>query len=99
MFLLLAGIATVLAVQILKIPQLNTVEIGRGLEWTFLVLLPNFCMGEAMLEFYNNYQFLQICNMPEIKILCEFGISNGCCKGTLNTLNIYFSCYCQCKAH
>ena len=71
-----------MAVIILEIPGLNTESLGKGLEWVFLVLVPNYCLGQGLQDIYNNYQYLNICTRPEVKYLCEMtNITLGFCKG------------------
>ena len=77
----LAGVATVLAVDILMIPQLNTTAVGEGLQWGFLTVLPNFCLGQGVMQIYNNHQFLNICLSDEIQFACKLNFTNPCCKG------------------
>lgn len=80
MFNILAGDATVLAVGILGIPQLGLKELSNTLEWIFLVFLPNFCLGQGLMDYYSNWEFLDSCQ--EFKQLCSI-IPNPCC-GPIN---------------
>ena len=59
--LFFSGIAAVLAVFILKIPTLDTLEIGQALEWVFFLLFPNFCYGNGLQDVYVNYEYRQQC--------------------------------------
>ena len=71
-----------MAVIILEIPGLNTKSLGEGLEWVFLILIPNYCLGQGLQDIYNNYQYLNICTRAEVKYFCEMtNITLGCCKG------------------
>ena len=83
-----------LAVNILSIPQLGTMDLSRVLEWVFLVL-PNFCLGQGLNDFYTNYQVLQVCDTPQVKFVCSLHLKEHpfpCCKGTTHLLlvNILF---------
>ena len=74
---------TVLAVDILAIPKLGTLALSRSLEWVFLVLLPNFCLGQGLNDFFTNYQFLQVCDTPMVRQICDMHLPQPfpCCKG------------------
>jgi len=50
-----AGTVAVLAVLILKFPELGTESIGDALEWVFYVTLPNFCFSKALQDLYDNH--------------------------------------------
>ncbi len=77
-----SGIATTLAVDILKIPQLNTLALSKALEWAFLSFLPNFCLGQGLSVFYDNYEFLSICNNTVVQESCKYSSKpNPCCPG------------------
>lgn len=76
MFNILSGDATILAVGILGIPQLNLEDLSKALEWIFLTFLPNFCLGQGLMDYYSNYEFLQVCT-PYID-MCKF-YPNPCC--------------------
>ncbi|XP_074649372.1 phospholipid-transporting ATPase ABCA3-like isoform X2 [Tubulanus polymorphus] len=75
----LSGIGTTLAVDILSIPQLDTGDLSKVLEWIFFLLIPNFCLGRGLEDYYANYEFLDIC--LQYQELCKLGIPNPCCKG------------------
>jgi hypothetical protein len=77
-FIDFSGIATVLAVGILSIPQLGTQDLSHALEWLFMIILPNFCLGQGLVDFYSNFEFLHICK--PVLPFCPI-ISNPCCKG------------------
>ncbi|XP_071106304.1 phospholipid-transporting ATPase ABCA3-like [Haliotis cracherodii] len=77
MFNILSGVATVLTVGILAIPQLELEDTSRILEWIFMSVLPNFCLGQGLEDFYSNYEFLQICQ--RFKPLCKFAPTMFCC--------------------
>ena len=87
----LTGTVAVLAVYILQIPSLGTVDVGNGLEWFFYILLPNFCFNKALQDMYSNYQYGTICSGIDKVInrttFCGF-IANGnytnlCCDSEL----------------
>ncbi|XP_048758710.2 phospholipid-transporting ATPase ABCA3-like isoform X2 [Ostrea edulis] len=80
MFNILAGDATVLAVGILGIPQLGLKDLSNVLEWIFLVFLPNFCLGQGLMDYYSNWEFLDSCK--DFQQFCS-SIPNPCC-GPIN---------------
>jgi hypothetical protein len=47
-------------VQILKIEELDLVDVGEALEWIFLFLLPNFCFENSLQALYTNYETLEV---------------------------------------
>ncbi|CAM4989746.1 unnamed protein product, partial [Rotaria socialis] len=69
--------ATLLAVVILSIPQLDLVNVADILEWIFLILFPNFCLGQALNVMYQNYVLNGLCQ--PIVHLCD-KMPNPCCK-------------------
>jgi len=73
-----------LAIEILSIPQLGTQVISESLEWLFMSLIPNFCLGEGVSDFYSNYMYLNICKpyLPLCPLVCSsHQINISCCKG------------------
>ncbi|KAL3853226.1 hypothetical protein ACJMK2_016782 [Sinanodonta woodiana] len=58
---ILTGLVTLLAIFTLKIPQLGTESVGKALEWICAVLLPNFNLGQALMDMYTNYGYENIC--------------------------------------
>lgn len=59
-FNILSGTASFLSVTIMSIPALGLVDLSQTLDLVFLVL-PNYCLGRAFSNFYQNYHFLQFC--------------------------------------
>ncbi|CAH1776854.1 unnamed protein product [Owenia fusiformis] len=82
---ILSGTATVLAVIILKIPALESVDVANVLEWVFLILLPNYALGQSLIDFYANYDAKSIClnpdwNLDELCPLLPVNATNPCCR-------------------
>ncbi|CAF1219331.1 unnamed protein product [Rotaria sordida] len=69
--------ATLLAVVILSIPQLDLINVSNILEWIFLILFPNFCLGQGLNNMYQNYVLNGLC--APIVIFCN-SAPNPCCK-------------------
>ncbi|XP_059176012.1 phospholipid-transporting ATPase ABCA3-like [Physella acuta] len=74
-FNILTGVATLLVVAILSIPQIDLEDVSIVLEWIFLAVFPNFCLSQGMLQFYQNYQFRDLCQ----QIYANMGCSHGDC--------------------
>uniref|UniRef100_H3AU42 ATP binding cassette subfamily A member 3 n=1 Tax=Latimeria chalumnae TaxID=7897 RepID=H3AU42_LATCH len=71
-FNILSGTATFLAVTIMSIPELCLVDLAKTLDKVFLIL-PNYCLGQSISEFYQNYEFIQFCTSSfEAKFICKF---------------------------
>ncbi|ESO83918.1 hypothetical protein LOTGIDRAFT_229502 [Lottia gigantea] len=77
---ILSGVACVMVVAILEIPQLDLLDVSLTLEWIFLVIIPHFCLGQGLEDYYNNYEMLTQCKPLQTfcKIAPEF--PNPCCK-------------------
>ena len=77
-----SGLVFLLAVYTLSIPQLGTEDIGKGLEWIFMILLPNFDLGSALQDMYTNAGFQDTCESYNYEFVCARLPSNasfGCC--------------------
>lgn len=57
----LSGEVTVLVVDIMSIPQLNVYNAGRILKWIFIILFPNYNLGQGMQQLYLNYETELVC--------------------------------------
>lgn len=66
-----------MAVAILSIPQLDLLDVARILEWIFIAIFPNYCLGQGLSDIYKNSFLNDLCE-PLVP-LCGF-ISNPCCK-------------------
>ncbi|XP_053132329.1 phospholipid-transporting ATPase ABCA3 [Hemicordylus capensis] len=75
-FNIFSGTATFLAVTIMSVPALGMMDLARLLDKIFLIL-PNFCLGQSISEFYQNYEFIQFCTSSfEAVVICKvFNIS------------------------
>ena len=83
------GNATFLAVSIVSIPQLDLESLSTALEWIFLTFLPNFCLAEGLMDYYENYKILQVCT-PTIIDFCK-SFPNPCCRSKYYNLIVNFS--------
>ena len=78
----LTGQVFTMAVYILSIPDLGTEQISKVLEWIFLLTMPNFDLGSALMDMYSNSMFKDTCE--KVIPFCEFLPANltfGCCPG------------------
>ena len=73
---ILTSQVTMTPTQILSLPQLQLVDVSNILEWVFLVIFPNFCIGQSLIDLYENYQITNICK--NFTSLCPF-VPNPCC--------------------
>lgn len=80
-FTVLTGMATVITVTILRIPDLELEDVADLLDWIFL-LFPPYAMANAIKDVYRNYQVLTICTKDLISLACMFSFyPNPCCRG------------------
>ncbi|XP_077979982.1 phospholipid-transporting ATPase ABCA3-like isoform X2 [Glandiceps talaboti] len=59
-FNIVSGLVFFMAVQILLFPTLKLEYVAHGLTWPFL-LSPSFCLGQALADFYTNYEIITLC--------------------------------------
>ncbi|RNA25639.1 ATP-binding cassette sub-family A member 3-like [Brachionus plicatilis] len=64
-------------IQILTIPNLGTSQIAGHLEIVFMILFPNFAMGQAIIDLYDNYENLKLCQ--DASYGCRYE-PNPCCR-------------------
>ncbi|XP_076054127.1 phospholipid-transporting ATPase ABCA3-like [Oratosquilla oratoria] len=82
MFNIFSGMATILTVQILRIPELELEHVADNLYWVFLTL-PFFSLAYSFADMYANVRFGKICSKKFFDVLCRFS-STPCCKETKN---------------
>lgn len=66
---IITGLATLLIVYILSIPSIGLVNVAHALKWAFLVL-PNYNLGQAMIDLFNNYQFKTVFESEDPVAMC-----------------------------
>ncbi|XP_071520079.1 phospholipid-transporting ATPase ABCA3 [Panulirus ornatus] len=77
---IISGMATVITVTILRIPDLQLGHVADLLDWIFL-LFPSYAMATAITDVYSNYRSTKICRRTAITLICSLGIApNPCCK-------------------
>ena len=70
------------AVYILSLPDIGAEDIGKTLEWIFLILMPNFDLGTALMDMFTNAGYKEACD--KVIPFCIFLPANmtfGCCPG------------------
>jgi len=88
--------AAVLAIFVLKLPDLGTESIGDALEWVFYVTLPNFCFSKALQDMLLKHQYASICSQIgkfiDRATFCKMmlkqnqTLTNICCPGELQNV-------------
>ncbi|KAK3101854.1 hypothetical protein FSP39_006814 [Pinctada imbricata] len=68
---IITGLATLMAVFVLQIPDLGVPsEVGDSLDWIFMIFLPNYCLGQGLMNFYTNYEYNDLCITLKYKEIC-----------------------------
>jgi ATP-binding cassette subfamily A (ABC1) protein 3 len=73
---------------ILSIPQLDLLNIADVLEWIFIILFPNYNLGQGLNDIYQNAVLSDICE--QLVPYCILG-PNPCCKGKILLCSCFFS--------
>lgn len=73
------GQATLLAVVILSIPQLDLLSTADIVEWIFIILFPNYSLGQGINDLYGNSMYNQLC--ANLSTICP-DEPNLCCGNT-----------------
>nr|QST14977.1 ABCA3 protein [Diaphanosoma celebensis] len=84
MFNIFTGMATLITVVILQIPELELLDLAQVLDWIFMAL-PNYSLGMAFNNLYTNARAVEYCTRPIVVFACKTGLRpNPCCKETGN---------------
>ncbi|XP_076108921.1 phospholipid-transporting ATPase ABCA3-like isoform X1 [Mytilus galloprovincialis] len=78
---ILSGLATLMAVFVLKIPSLNTADAANALDWVFAMIFPTYCMGSGIMNVYTNYGYTEGCKETGFPLICRLVPENPCCPG------------------
>lgn len=90
--LFILGIACLLTVTILEIPDLGVDYVAKPLDIIFSILIPNYSLGRAVSNLYQNNIFNKLCNIFYVKVACAMGVGEKfdlikpCCKGNFSVL-------------
>ncbi|CAI9722811.1 ATP-binding cassette sub-family A member 3 [Octopus vulgaris] len=68
---IVSGLLSVLSVNIMSIPALHLTDVADILRWVFLVISPEFCLGQGLIDFYGNYQLHERCDKHPPMAGCE----------------------------
>jgi len=71
----ITGLATLLVVYILSIPSIGLLNVAKALKWAFLVL-PNYNLGQGMVDLFNNYQFMHAFENEDPVSMCKQFVRN-----------------------
>lgn len=75
------GMATLITVTILRIPDLNLKDIADILDWLFMVF-PPYSLAASITDLYTNFRFTKICDNEGIRLACDLNVfTNPCCRG------------------
>ena len=96
--MLLVGITPQLVVTILSAIE-STKDTADLLDWVFIILLPNYNMGQGIANLYNNHNYVDLCynkfpptlnqtkGKEGLDKICEFAKQSNnsvpCCKGCI----------------
>lgn len=78
-----SGLATLMAVFVLKIPDLDTADVADALDWIFSILFPTYCMGSGIMNVYTNYGYTEGCKEVGFPFICVMYPKNPCCPGII----------------
>ncbi|KAI3379412.1 hypothetical protein SNEBB_010475 [Seison nebaliae] len=83
------GLVSILLVQMYNTPGMGSQKWGKRLDFLFLTFLPNYALGGGLMDFYNNHQFLQLCEkMIIFNANCPF-LSSPCCSQNCGKLCLF----------
>ncbi|CAL1288325.1 unnamed protein product [Larinioides sclopetarius] len=94
LFNILVGIATLLTVTILEIPDIGVKSVAKILDYIFSILIPNYDLGRAVANLYQNQQFNKFCNNYYAKLMCKYKLPptyeyfKPCCKDDCDSVCI-----------
>ena len=91
------GMIFLLATYTLSIPLLGTEAIGKALETVFIIFLPNFNLGLALMDIFTNAGYKTICSPFDCTAIENapvgskfYGQTNPCCfPGNYSALNSF----------
>ena len=81
LYMLFSGLATLMAVFVLKIPDLGTADVSNVLDWIFAIIFPTYCLGSGIMDVYTNYGYTEACKATGYPYVCEINNASPCCSG------------------
>nr|CAH59462.2 ATP-binding cassette transporter sub-family A [Pecten maximus] len=81
---IVTGLATTMAVFVLRFPFLGTLDVSNALDWAFSSVIPHYCLGLGLMNIYTNYEYIKTCNSIDYKLTCLIPKlnENPCCIDT-----------------
>lgn len=81
---IVTGLATTMAVFVLRFPFLGTLDVSNALDWVFSTIIPHYCLGLGLMNIYTNYEYIKACDAIGYKFTCLIPKlnQNPCCKDT-----------------
>jgi energy-converting hydrogenase Eha subunit A len=76
-------LATLIAVFVLKIPDLGTEDVASVLDWVFSIIFPTYCLGSGIMNVYTNYGYTEGCKAIGYPSICLKEPTSPCCSGML----------------
>lgn len=73
-----------LAVVILSIPQLDLLSTADLIDWIFIILFPNYSLGQGLNDLYSNSAYNEICGKLVKDCYDKPKEPNPCCKDIAN---------------
>lgn len=92
-FMLHLGMATMLAVVIISVPEFHLGYISDELNKVFLIF-PNYALGMGIVQLSTNYQLSRQCPNYNLDYLCPAFPDSFCCakcKGKRISFNFFFA--------
>ena len=83
-FLNFLGLATIMAVFTLRVPDLGiSSDISDTFDWLFTIFLPNYCLGQTLMNMYVNYEYIDTCTKLNYEFICALPNPpiKSCCRG------------------
>jgi len=77
------GLATLIAVFVLKIPGMGTEDVASALDWVFSIIFPTYCLGSGIVNVYTNYGNTEECKAAGYPSICLNETTSPCCSGML----------------
>lgn len=90
------GLATIMAVFTLRVPDLGiSADISDTIDWLFTIFLPNYCLGQTLMNMYVNYEYIDTCTKLNYETMCALKNPpiTSCCRGKKKIYSSIFYVY------
>lgn len=84
LYVMFTGLATIMAVFTLRVPDLGiSADISDTIDWLFTIFLPNYCLGQSLMNMYVNYEYIDTCTKLNFETMCALPSPpiTSCCRG------------------